>query len=204
VWDIHYLCEAQYIGSGKPYHPHEFHFITDRDSASIGPSATHLTTYVEQIAGKPRIALQDALNVDKNCILRNDNSFVGCNGNFNTYPFTENRSVASCNGLAGPVDGRDCFLLRADTWYSARFWTANSSSLLNNSWRHVEVYMKMNTISGGKGQTDGIMQYWLDGNLIINHNSVLYRTAAHPTMKFTLTLHKIVPKIAIYILKTAT
>lgn len=175
---------SNYIGSDKPYHPHEFHFITDRDPAHIGPAITHLTTYIEQLAGKPRLALQDGLNVDKNCILRNNNTFAGCNGNFNTYPFTENRSVASCNGLAGPVDGRDCFLLRADTWYSARFWTANSTSLLNSTWRHVEVYMKMNSISDGKGQTNGIMQYWLDGQLIINHSNALYRTAAHPTMKF--------------------
>ena len=36
-------------------------------------------------------------------------SFVGCNGDFKTYPFTENRSAASCKGLAGFLDQRDCY-----------------------------------------------------------------------------------------------
>jgi hypothetical protein len=28
------------------------------------------------------------------------------------------------------------------------------------------------------------MRYWFDGNLVIDHSSVVLRTGAHPTMKF--------------------
>ncbi len=31
---------------------------------------------------------------------------------------------------------------------------------------------------------DGLAQYWFDGQLLINHQNVLFRTAQHPTMKF--------------------
>src|SRR3989449_8148514 len=34
---------ANWVGSGQPYHPHEFLFLTNEDGAYIGPSATHLT-----------------------------------------------------------------------------------------------------------------------------------------------------------------
>src|SRR5690606_11889085 len=58
---------ANWIGSTKTYHPHEFHVITDQDGAWVGPSTTHLTTYIEQNyqqGGVPRLAIQDALNID--------------------------------------------------------------------------------------------------------------------------------------------
>src|SRR6185436_8496564 len=36
-----------WVGSGKPYHPHEFMFLTNADDDYVGPSRTHLTAYVE-------------------------------------------------------------------------------------------------------------------------------------------------------------
>ena len=42
----------------------------------------------------------------------------------------------------------------------------------------------MNSISSGIGIADGIVKYWYDGNLIINHTDVLMRTGLHPNMKF--------------------
>jgi hypothetical protein len=177
---------SNYIGSGVAYHPHEIYILTNADGAYIGPAGTHLTTYIEHNAGHPRFALQDLLNVDTNCILLNNNNFVGCNGDFSTYQFTENRSVCSCNGLSGNLDGRDCF--RAGTnpaqWYSARFWRNDTVSLLNNSWRHIQAHFKMNSIVGGIGITDGEMDYWLDGQLILHYDSILFRTGANANLRF--------------------
>src|SRR5437762_12971848 len=59
---------ANWVGSGQPYHPHEFLFLTNEDDAYIGPSATHLTTYVEhsyQNGGVPVLQLQDGPNIDQ-------------------------------------------------------------------------------------------------------------------------------------------
>ena len=44
--------------------------------------------------------------------------------------------------------------------------------------------MKLNTIVGGKGVNDGIVQYWFDGRLVIDRHDVLLRTGANPTMQF--------------------
>jgi len=119
---------SNYVGSGVGYHPHEWNVLTNKDWAYQGPADTHLTLYIEQNAGRPLLAIQDSKNVDPDCIVLNNNSFVGCNGNFNTYPFTENRSVSSCNGLIGYVDRRDCFASSGSThgYYSARIWDADS------------------------------------------------------------------------------
>src|SRR2546426_6910387 len=38
---------ANWVGSGQLYHPHEFQFLTNEDDPYMGPSFTHLTTYVE-------------------------------------------------------------------------------------------------------------------------------------------------------------
>jgi len=182
-----------YIGSGVGYHPHEWNMLTNLDWEYQGPADTYLTTYVEQNAGRPILALQDSKNVDPNCILLNNNSFVGCNGDFNSYPFDENRSVCSCNGLIGDVDRRDCFSSVGSShgYYSSRSWVADSIYFRNdpgpyykNDWHFIEAYFEMNTIENGIGIPNGKIRYWYDGQTLISSDSILMRTGAHPDMKF--------------------
>jgi len=182
---------ANFVGSGRAYHPHEFHFITNVDDRFIGPARTHLTTYIEQTGGVPMLALQDGLNVDARCILRNDDSFVGCAGAFSTFVFSEMRSVCACNGLMGDVDGRDCFDRGGGAWYSSRAWRSRTRAFSDvpgrydrNAWHFVEAYFRLNTIAGGVGVPDGAIRYWFDGETLISSDRVLMRTAQHPMMQF--------------------
>jgi hypothetical protein len=181
---------ANWVGSGKPYHPHMFHFVTDLEPDYIGPADTHLTTYAEVVGGNPLVGITDALNSDPNCILRNDGTFVGCNGSFANYPFTEKRSVASCNGLVGDVDQHDCFF-DGTYWYSARTWITKTPWFTDvagpnykNDWHKMEFYYQMNTISAGVGVPDGKHRLWIDGALIESSDKVLFRTGDHPTIEF--------------------
>jgi hypothetical protein len=184
---------SDWVGSGVGYHPHEWNILTNADDIYQGPADTYLTAYIEQNAGKPLLALQDSKNVNSNCILLNNNSFVGCGGNFSTYQFTENRSVCSCNGLKGYVDRRDCFANPGSTkgYYSARIWDADSVYFRNvpgpyykNAWHFIETYFELNTINAGVGIPNGKIRYWYDGQLLITSDSILFRTAIHPNMKF--------------------
>ncbi len=184
---------SNWVGSGVAYHPHEWSILTNEDGIYQGPADTYLTTYIEQNGGRPLLALQDSKNVDPNCILLNNNSFVGCNGDFNTYPFTEDRSACSCNGLIGHLDGRDCFPSSGSThgYYSSRSWHADSIYFRNtpgpyykNDWHFIEAYFELNSISGGIGIPDGKIRYWYDGQVLISSDSILLRTGAHPDMKF--------------------
>ncbi|MBI5482306.1 MAG: hypothetical protein HY906_25855 [Deltaproteobacteria bacterium] len=196
---------SNWVGSGQPYHPHMLHFVSDADDQYVGFANTHLTTYTEVVwdgaagTGKALLALQDTLNVDVNCILRNDDSFVGCNGNFGTYPFTESRSVCACNGLLGDVDGRDCFDTGGGLWYSARYWssagalTEATGARYKNDWHFVEAYFQMNSIQGGVGVPDGKIRWVQDGQTLISYDHVLMRTGARPTLKFA--QHAIAPYI---------
>ena len=137
------------------------------------------------------MALQDSKNVDTNCILQNNDKFIGCNGDFNKYQFSENRSVASCNGLIGGLDRRDCFYYGSGYYYSSRAWAADSiyfreqtGKYYKSDWHHVEAYFKMNNITNGKGIPDGQIRYWYDSELLISYDNILFRTAQFPDMKF--------------------
>jgi hypothetical protein len=184
---------SNWVGSGVGYHPHEWNILTTEDGIYQGPSDTHLTAYVEQHAGTPLLALQDGKNVDPNCILLNNNTYIGCKGNFSSYLFTENRSVCSCNGLKGFVDRRDCFATEGSTsgYYSARMWDADlvcfgdkPGPYYKNDWHFVEAYFELNSIQGGVGVPNGKIRYWFDRKLMITSDSILFRTAIHPNMKF--------------------
>jgi hypothetical protein len=50
--------------SGRNYHPHLSHFMTTENGKWHGPAASHLTTYIEPVGGKLRLALQDIQNKD--------------------------------------------------------------------------------------------------------------------------------------------
>jgi hypothetical protein len=82
----HVKYSSNYTGSNKPYHPHEFHFITIENGIYVGPAWTHLTTYIEQNEGEPLLAIQDGENIDES------NIGVDLTG------ITEERAVAGCNG----------------------------------------------------------------------------------------------------------
>ena len=178
------------MGSGRAYHPHELHFVTNQDSIWVGPAFTHLTTYIEQVGGVVRLAMQDSSNVDLNCLLLNNDSFIGCNGDFATYVFTEQRSACACNGLMGYLEGRDCFPF-GPGYYSARFWDAPDQTFTDapgprykNDWHFVEAFFRLNSIQGGVGVPDGMIRYLLDGETVISSNEILMRTGAHPDMRF--------------------
>ena len=173
-----------WIGSDRAYHPHEFHFVTNADDRWVGPARTHLTAYIEQVGGVPMLALQDSRNVDTSCILQNNDSFIGCDGSFDDYEFTEERSVCACNGLQGEVDGRDCFPTGNGNYYSSRSWKADEKAFDDDQWRFVESYLRLNDIVDGVGVANGSIRYWLDGELLISSDNILLRTGEHRDMAF--------------------
>jgi hypothetical protein len=175
---------TNWVGSGQPYHPHEFVILSDLDGDWDGPSNNYLTAYIEQNynnGGYPRLALQDGKNV---------NLSFGSPPN-NLVGVTEDRSVSGCNGHTetSGVDAWVCFNM--PPWYSAKEYHAASATFLPTSgtgykanWNHVEAYYQMNSVVNGIGQTDGIVRYWFNGTLIIERTNVLMRTGVHPTLKF--------------------
>jgi len=50
--------------SKRPYHPHLTHFLTSENGKYHGPAASHLTLYIEPVAGKLRLAATDIQNKD--------------------------------------------------------------------------------------------------------------------------------------------
>jgi len=171
---------ANWVGSGQSYHPHEFLFITNEDPAYVGPAFTHLTTYVEhnyQNGGYARLAAQDGINIDQTRIGADLTSV------------TELRAVSGCNGNGDGTPG-DCYSTgtaynNGKTWSSAQaVFLPNPGPGYKNDWHQVEAYFKLNSIQGGKGQLDGVAQYWFDGQLVIDRHNVLLRTGVHTGMLF--------------------
>jgi hypothetical protein len=173
---------ASWEGSGRTraYHPHLFLTLTNLDSEWAGPACTHLTTYTEETLGYPQLCVQDGLNIDE--------SRVG----ENLVAVTETRAVAGCNGTQSQSEigfsDTSCYLADATKHWNGTCWKGPTATYFDSTektaWHHVESYFKLNTIAGGKGQKDGVVQYWLDGQLVIDHRNVILRTGQHPTMKF--------------------
>ena len=171
-----------WVGSAHTYHPHEFLVLSDLDGDFDGPSNNWMTTYVEQNyqnGGIPRVQLQDNKAI---------NSSLG------TPPFslvgtTENRSVDGCNGVVEANVVTTCFNM--PPWYNDKEFSAGQVAFqptagagYKGNWNHVEAYFQINSITGGIGQADGVVQYWFNGTLMIDRHDVLFRTGARPSINF--------------------
>ncbi len=168
---------ANWVGSGTTYHPHVFLFLTNLNGDYSGPAYTYLTTYVEENQGYPQLAIQDGQNIDESQI------------NANLIGVTENRAVAGCNGIQTGIgnDTSNCYLSGAVHW-NGLTWKGPTAyffdSTQKTNWHFVEAFFQLNTITNGVGQQDGVIRYWYDGQLVIDHSNVIIRTGNNPTMQF--------------------
>lgn len=68
--------------SGRNYHPHLTHFLTNENSKWHGPAASRLTLYIEPVGGRLRLAAQDIQNKDAPHGLTQGPLRGGYNGSF--------------------------------------------------------------------------------------------------------------------------
>ena len=173
---------TNWVGSTKPYHPHEFYVLSTLDGDYDGPSQNYLDVYIEQNyqnGGRPRLAMQDNKSV---------NYGFGALPN-NLIGITEDRSTGGCNGVVETNITSECY--NAGTyWYNDKQLTGpvtfqpNPGLGYKNDWNFVEAYFQLNTVVNGIGQADGVMQYWFNGTLIIDRHDIAFRTGVHPTIQF--------------------
>jgi len=175
---------TNWVGSGQTYHPHEFYAMSNLDGDWDGPANAYMTIYMEQNyqnGGKPAMYVQDnkSINTSSGSL---PNNLVGT---------TEDRSTSGCNGIAESVPWSVVSCYNAPPWYNAKgmigpvTFQPNPGTGYKNNWNFVEAYYQLNTIVGGIGQHDGVMQYWFNGNLIIDRHDVVYRTGNRPTLMFS-------------------
>jgi hypothetical protein len=164
--------------TGVPYHPHMFHFLTNLDDRWVGPSWTHLTTYIEAVNGIPRLALQDGRNIDTTAV-RQDITAV-----------SEKRAVAGCNGDLDGDDEADCYQAGGN-WVNGKVWRADRRWLAaepgpgyQGDWHEIRARFRLNSVDEGVTHADGVLQMWFDGQLIIDDRAAVLRTSQHPQMAF--------------------
>jgi len=170
--------QSGWQGSQKSYDPRMIFIPSDLDSDWTPLGSNYLNTYIDFLSDigssyaiRPQLAIQDGKRV-------NDTSGALPNN----LASTENRSVAYCNtplpvGATGTCVGNN-------PYSSMTAWKASNASVSANVWHKVDVYLKMNTVSSGKGQADGVMQQWVDGVQVMDRKNVLYRTAQDATKKW--------------------
>lgn len=167
------LLSSNWIGSGVAYHPHIINILTNQNGAYDGLAQTHMNGYMELNANKLRLAVQDAQNIDTSNI------------NVNLCSTSENRANFGCNGQCNSDtwDYIECYFGGNGTYSNSANITPNVPLSLN-TWHHIEGYFQMNTVSGGKGNNNGIMRAWIDGIQVLNYTDIIYRTNQYPTMQF--------------------
>ncbi|MCK4323556.1 MAG: hypothetical protein KAW89_03430 [Armatimonadetes bacterium] len=168
---------ANWDWTGVNWHPHELHFITDVDPAFIGPAYTHLTLYIEAVNGRPRVGIQDGRNIDEQHVGQN---LVG---------ITEQRAVAGCNGDSDDYGDGTCYR-QGDLHLNGKYWEPDHvyfgdkpGRRYKGDWHHIRVKLQLNSVENGIGRKDGVIQYWFDDDLIIDHHNVVFRTGQYPDMK---------------------
>ena len=157
-------------GSGVNYHPHIIQLLTDADSDWTGPAITHLSLRVETSLFTPVINFQDALRVNTGQLA------VNLLGTSTSHAIAGGNGVQTGSGATHWLSGT--------TWWNDANYRAASATFINNTWHHVEFYVAMNSIAGGIPQANGILKYWVDGNLVINRTNTYLRTAQYTTQKF--------------------
>lgn len=169
---------SNWQGSNKAYHPHEFYLLTNKDGDWSGLANTYLTAYIEQNEGTPLVAIQDGKNIDQTRI------------NQNLTAVSEARGVAGCNGDSDGFGTGTCYM-SGTSYVNGKDWRAGmvyfsdtAGPYYKGDWHKVEAYLQLNSIVNGKGVADGVIQYWFDGQLVLDHKNVMFRTAQNPTMKF--------------------
>ena len=153
-------------GSNRGYHPHEFYILTNYENDYSGPAYTHLTIYIEQTEGEPKIELQDGRNIDL------DNIGVDLTG------VTENRAVAGCNGDGDGHGEGNCYFYggvqRNEKLFPVGFiaFSDEPGQYYKADWHMIETYVQLNSVSNGIGIPDGHIKYWFDGDLLIDFEDV--------------------------------
>lgn len=170
---------GNWVGSGRAYHPHEFFLLTNLDSDYWGPSVSHLTAYVEENGGYPVMLIQDTMNIDQSRIGQDLTNITelratgGCNGSLN-----DGYALLDCYGTAGNYRNEKKWTT------TTQYFRDTAGPYYKGDWHRVEAYFKLNSIANNRGVADGVLQYWYDGVLIINHANVIFRTGQYPTMRF--------------------
>ena len=179
VYIAYYIKHSSnWIGSGQPYHPHMFMFLTNLEDPYSNLAYTHLTAYVEENGGVPMQLIQDGANIDENRIGQDLTNV------------TEQRAVAGCNGDSDGYGDGQCYQNGSVHW-NGKAWSASQvyfsdtpGPYYKGAWHLVEAYFKLNSIVAGKGARDGVLRCWIDGRLVIDKAGVVLRTGVRATMKF--------------------
>ena len=145
--------------------------MTNKDDDWSGMAYTHLTVHIEQNALRPQLAIQDGRNIEINRI------------NENLVLITEDRGIAGCNGDSDGYGNGSCYLSGSDYW-NWKQWQATGITISKGVWHKVEAYIALNSIANGKGVANGVLQYWLDDQLVIDHHDVMFRTSKNADMAF--------------------
>jgi hypothetical protein len=83
----------------------------------------------------------------------------------------------------------DCYKA-GDEYRNGKFWGPDEvyfsdepGPRYKGDWHRIKVRLRLNSVRDGIGQRDGIIQYWYDGELIMDYHDVVFRTGQHPTMR---------------------
>lgn len=164
-------------GSGLAFHPHIIYLLTDANGDYAGLAWDYLTFYIEWSLFTPRIAIQDGQRINTSQLT---NSYPGLLGS------TTPHAVAGGNGPQNQSNPTSAgyYSIGAPNYTNGTTWDSTSTSFVNDTWHHVEVFVAMNSISGGIPQADGIIRFWVDGVLALERTNVYLRTAQFPTQRF--------------------
>jgi hypothetical protein len=159
--------------------PHYLNFLTNSDSNPEfnGGSPSTLDIICQTIGLKARAYCTDEDRIVTGTIL--GDSYPHNNATPTLIGTTQPCAAMGGNGFQTGV---------TSAFYAAGSNAHNFDSAANvftpNTFHTVEFYLKMNSFSGGAPVADGVIKYWVDGNLVVNMTSVVLRTPGYENQEF--------------------
>jgi len=136
--------------------------------------------------GGMRKLIPDADNVYFSFYIKVSSNWVGSGESFHPhiFQFLTNKNGAYTGPNSAPVAIQvelDVFTLRlsftnVNNPYGV--YSFADTDMLPDTWHKIETFIRLNTMVGTVGQSDGIMRGWLDGSLVVDDTDRLIRTGS--------------------------
>jgi hypothetical protein len=151
--------------------PSIFTFTTSEDGTWANPVSTHMSLFLDHLDGGINIGMRDMLNIDS---LRWGEDLTS---------ETEIRAVAGGNGSSD--SHRALSFTRNGALFNLKHIRSEPGIVsAAGGWQHVQAHIQLNSIVDGIGVANGVARIRLDGELVLDKQDILYRTAQFPEMKF--------------------
>ena len=187
--------DNNFVNRGWYDGPEAYTVTMDSDNAAVNGSSASIAALYQQGETKPswvnmRHSLLETENVYLSFYVKYSSNWVGSGLSYHPHEFC---FLTNKSGVYAGGYGQELTLYVEQNGLTPRTAYANPGNVNGvfhdsittdievNRWYRVEAFFKLNTMTGSSGNSDGIIKYWLDGELLVDVDDALFRDGSNNT-----------------------